>query len=215
MQCARKRRAALRSAALVAMLGVAPTAQADVDVSVPPVPLAAPAPPSTPAAPAPDPGALPALPLPLEPLVAAARGCRGAGARPGSASSATLRGAALCLVNRARAHAGRPAFGVDRRLGRSARRHSADMARRNYFGHVSPAGGTPGRRARAVGWRGGIAEVIAWGCGSLATPRAIVHAWLRSPPHAAILLGPGRKAGFATARGGGCAGRAFWTGVVG
>ena len=66
---------------------------------------------------------------------------------------------------------------------RAASRHAADMGRRHYFAHVSPSGTSALSRARAAGWRGGVGEVIAWGCGGCSTPRATVRAWLPSPRH--------------------------------
>ena len=89
------------------------------------------------------------------------------------------------------------------------------MGRRGYFAHVSPSGKSPRARARAAGWRGGVGEVIAWGCGTLASPRATLHAWLNSPPHRAIMLGGARAAGVGLKRTGGCGGRAYWVMDVG
>ena len=139
------------------------------------------------------PGVSTAVPAAAVPSARASSRCRGAGSR--RASSAVLRRAMLCLVNQTRAGAGLGSFRGERHLARAASRHAADMARRNYFAHVSPSGKSPMSRARAAGWRGGVGEVIAWGCGSLATPRAILRAWLNSPPHRAIVLGGGRAAG--------------------
>ena len=34
-----------------------------------------------------------------------------------------------------------------------------------------------------------LAETIGWGAGSLATPAAIVQAWMQSPPHRAVIMG--------------------------
>ena len=93
--------------------------------------------------------------------------CHGAGAR--HASPAVLRRAMLCLVNRARMSAGLSSFRAERHLARAASRHAADMGRRHYFAHVSPSGESALSRARAAGWRGGVGEVIAWGCGLLST----------------------------------------------
>ena len=121
--------------------------------------------------------------------------CRGAHGRPGVTSSGTLRKATLCLVNRARGASGRRALRANSRLALAAWRHAADMARRNYFDHVSPQGRGPMARARAVGWRGSIGEVLLAGSPELATPAATVDAWLRSPPHRAVLLGNSRMAG--------------------
>jgi len=126
-----------------------------------------------------------------------------------------MRAAVLCLINRERMRNGRHAIGVDGRLARAAGRHAADMARRHYFGHVSPGGASPLGRARAAGWPGGIGEAIAWGCGSSGTPRATVRAWMASPPHRAILLGGARVAGIGFKRAPGCGGRAYWVADLG
>jgi uncharacterized protein YkwD len=121
--------------------------------------------------------------------------CRGAQGRPGVTPSDTLRTATLCLVNRARGLSGLKALRANSRLALAAQRHAADMARRNYFDHVSPRGRNPMARARAVGWRGSIGEVLLAGPPTLTSPAATVEAWLRSPPHRAVLLGSARVAG--------------------
>jgi len=73
------------------------------------------------------------------------------------------------------------------------------MAVDDYFEHVGAGGsggGTPLARLRAVGYISSsrdsyeVGENIAWGTLSLATPRAIVAAWMRSPPHRANILDP-------------------------
>lgn len=145
-------------------------------------------------------------------LAASAR-CRHAGAR--RASAAKLRRAMLCLVNRTRAVAGLAPFRGERHLARAASRHAADMGRRHYFAHVSPSGKSPMSRARSAGWRGGVGEVIAWGCGTLSSPRATLNAWLNSPPHRAIILGNAHSAGVGVKRLPGCGGRAYWVMDVG
>jgi uncharacterized protein YkwD len=139
--------------------------------------------------------------------------CHGAGAR--HASPPVLHRAMLCLVNRARMSAGLSPFRAERHLARAASRHAADMGRRHYFAHVSPNGESALSRALAAGWRGGVGEVIAWGCGTLSTPRATVRAWLNSPPHRSIILGSARAAGVGVKRLAGCGGRAYWVMEVG
>jgi uncharacterized protein YkwD len=139
--------------------------------------------------------------------------CHGAGAR--HASPAVLRRSLLCLVNRARIGAGLSPFRAERHLARAAARHAADMGRRHYFAHVSPSGRSALSRARAAGWRGGVGEVIAWGCGLRSTARATVRAWLRSAPHRSIVLGSARAAGVGVKRLAGCGGRAYWVMDVG
>ena len=54
--------------------------------------------------------------------------------------------------------------------------------------------GRVGYMSRARSWM--LAENLAWGSGSRATPRSIVHAWMESPAHRANVLRSGiREAG--------------------
>ena len=68
------------------------------------------------------------------------------------------------------------------------------MASGDYFEHVGPRGDTPVSRVRACGYLSGgnvgyeVGENIAWGTLWLATPRAIVSSWMRSPGHRANIL---------------------------
>ena len=140
--------------------------------------------------------------------------CRGAAAQ--HASKAKMRRAVRCVINQQRARSGLNRLAGNSRLERAASRHAADMARHNYFSHVSLSGKSPLRRARAAGWRRGVGEALAWGCGSQASPAAIVVAWLGSASHRAIILGRGRVVGIGYKRGGGCSGgRAFVVAEVG
>jgi uncharacterized protein YkwD len=196
---ARKRHIAARASTyLIVGVSLAVPASAAADIA-PPVALPG------------VPGAAPALPSP-QALASSVR-CRHAGAR--RASAARLRRAMLCLVNRTRLAAGLRPFRGERHLARAAARHAADMGRRHYFAHVSPSGKSPMSRARSAGWRGGVGEVIAWGCGTLSSPRATLNAWLNSPPHRAIILGKARRAGVGVKRFSGCGGRAYWVMDVG
>ena len=128
------------------------------------------------------------------PAGAAAR-CAHAGAVPTARNLATVRTAVLCLVNRERAGRGLVALRADARLDRAAAAHSLDMVRHRYFDHTSPTGSTVLSRIRATGylaharaWAAG--ENIAWATGRLATPTAIVAAWMHSPGHRANILRP-------------------------
>ena len=109
-----------------------------------------------------------------------------------TAATATPRKELKLAINAARA-----AHGLERVMGSAALRvtalrHSLDMMARGYFAHTSPTGSTITYRIEHSGfvygysWRAG--ETLAWGSGSHATPSATVAAWLRSPPHRAILL---------------------------
>ena len=107
-----------------------------------------------------------------------------------------IRTATLCLINRERtAHGERP-LRANGRLHRAAQAHTNSMAAEDYFEHVSPRGATPLARLRAVGYISSshvgyeVGENIAWGTLSLATPRAIVSAWMSSPGHRANILDP-------------------------
>ena len=196
-----RRLAALSSTTLAGMaLAVAPaTVLADDPITGAPIPLPS----------------LPSADLPSLPVATVTGRCRGAGARPGHASAGVLRSAVLCLINQQRARYGRAGFGAEPHLARAASRHAADMGRRHYFGHVSLNGKTPGARARAAGWHGNVGEIIAWGCGTLATPRATVRAWLNSPPHREIMLGGANVAGVGVKPLRGCGGRAYYVVDVG
>ena len=104
-----------------------------------------------------------------------------------------IRAATLCLINRERATHGEHALRPNVRLRRAAQEHTESMAFGDYFEHVSPRGQTPLTRMRDAGYissRVGyeVGENIAWGTLGLATPRAIVAAWMASPPHRANIL---------------------------
>ncbi|HEX9937940.1 MAG TPA: CAP domain-containing protein [Longimicrobium sp.] len=85
------------------------------------------------------------------------------------------------LVNEHRARRGCPALVWDAAAARAAQAHSDDMARRNFFSHTSPGGGTMVDRLRAqgAGFRM-LAENIALG---QPTAREVVRSWLESPGH--------------------------------
>ena len=120
---------------------------------------------------------------------AQALACSDSGAHPNAVSKAEYTRAVRCLVNVERARAGLAALHADRRLARAASRFSTAMVREGFFAHVSPEGSTLSSRARGAGYPGGtLGETIGWGSGDLATPAAIVDAWMNSPPHRAVLL---------------------------
>jgi uncharacterized protein YkwD len=140
--------------------------------------------------------------------------CPGAHRLPAGMTARRARAVMLCVVNRARAAHGLPAFRPIRSLRVAAGRHAADMVRRHYFAHVRPGGPDLLARLRSAGWSGvAYGEAIAWGCGSRSTARATLHGWLNSPLHRAILLSPlYRQVGLGVARrapSGGCRG-ATW-----
>ena len=101
--------------------------------------------------------------------------------------------ATVCLVNAERTSRGLRPLRRDGDLTQAARKHSADMARRNYFSHVTPGGEDLGDRIRDAGygnpgdgWSAG--ENLGWGTGNRATPAALVDAWLASSGHKRNML---------------------------
>lgn len=121
--------------------------------------------------------------------------CAHAALRPNRRNIALVRAATLCLINRERLAHGERALRVNGRLQRAAQAHTQSMAFGDYFEHVGPGGLTPLARMRDAGYissRGSfqVGENIAWGTLWLASPAAIVRAWMSSPGHRANILNP-------------------------
>jgi uncharacterized protein YkwD len=120
--------------------------------------------------------------------------CANANLIPDSEDLAAVRSATLCLVNRERVLDGERPLQDNGKLMRAAQGHSEDMVSQDYFSHYGPSGDTPGSRMRAAGYISSpnvgyeIGENIAWGTLRLATPKAIVEAWMRSQGHRENIL---------------------------
>jgi uncharacterized protein YkwD len=104
--------------------------------------------------------------------------------------------ATLCLLNRVRTHHGLHRLHGNADLRHAATHHSRHMVRQHFFEHTAPNGSTMVARVRASGYlRAGIfwtvGENLGWGQGALGTPRAMLRAWMHSPPHRANILTPG------------------------
>ena len=123
-----------------------------------------------------------------------ASSCPGADLRPTGQDLGRVRAATVCLVNRERAAYGERPLVHNERLERAAQGHTNGMAFGDYFEHVGRRGDTPLGRMRAAGYISSsqigyeVAENIGWGALWLATPRAIVAAWMASPGHRANIL---------------------------
>jgi uncharacterized protein YkwD len=124
---------------------------------------------------------------------AAATHCVNTHVTPTAGNLAVVRSAILCLHNQVRARHGLPRLKENRRLRKAAAGHSASMVRGRYFDHTDPNGVTFVQRVMSAGyvhpnqgWT--LGENIAWGSGSLATPAAIMKAWMKSPDHRANIL---------------------------
>ena len=107
----------------------------------------------------------------------------------GAATAASAQGltssesSLFSVINSARTSHGLAPVQVDYRLVRTARGHSADMLRRQYFSH-----GAFTARVRASGAAGPVfGEDLAWGPMSASW---VVSQWLASPTHRHILLTP-------------------------
>ncbi|MDB6013201.1 MAG: hypothetical protein JWL65_5451 [Gammaproteobacteria bacterium] len=104
---------------------------------------------------------------------------------------------ALQLVNDVRArgvHCGDELFGpappvtLSGTLAGVALGHASDMAEKNYFEHVDPAGQSPADRVRAVGYSEKlVGENIAFGPKSV---DEVVRGWLDSPGHCENIMDP-------------------------
>jgi uncharacterized protein YkwD len=131
--------------------------------------------------------------------------CESAEARPAQVSERIVVRSTLCLLNAERHRHGLRPLRLNDRLSRAARAHSQDMARHGYFDHNSRNGSSFVARIRRTGYLTGarrwkVAENIAWGTNWLASPRAIMKAWMDSPGHRAnILDGSYREIGIGVA----------------
>jgi len=120
--------------------------------------------------------------------------CQNTEVVPEAGNLALVRAAVLCLINTERAQNGKEPLSPDAHLEQAAESHGKEMLALDYFDHVAPSGLTPVQRIRSTGYIPSsevgyvIGENLAWGTLTLATPRAIVNAWIASPEHLANIL---------------------------
>lgn len=120
--------------------------------------------------------------------------CQNTQLTPEPGNLGLVREAVLCLINRRRAQSGESPLGLSSQLQQAAEAHAGELVADDYFAHVSPQGTTPVDRAREAGYISNpaagfvIGENLAWGTYNLATPAAIVAAWIASPGHLANIL---------------------------
>ena len=120
--------------------------------------------------------------------------CADATLRPNSENLERIRAATLCLLNAERAKRDLAPLRVNDRLGSAAQAYSAKMVRRRFFAHVCPQGSTLKSRSRSAKYLNqsvrdySLGENLAWGSGSLSTPRSIVRGWMRSHGHRSAIL---------------------------
>jgi uncharacterized protein YkwD len=121
---------------------------------------------------------------------------------PGADNLGRVEASTLCLLNGERTDRGLPALTLNGRLAVAAGGHASDMVANSYFAHEGLDGSDIKVRIGAAGYipssgRWVIGENLAWGTGALATPKAIVNAWMNSEGHRANILHPDyREIGF-------------------
>ncbi|MEA2425048.1 MAG: hypothetical protein QOH13_1458 [Thermoleophilaceae bacterium] len=98
-----------------------------------------------------------------------------------------------CLVNAERADRGEPPLESAAELRVPAQGMSEDMVQRKFFSHRTPDGTDMADRIAPTGYlpaadRWVLGENLAWGRGSLSTPRAIVRGWMSTTEHRANVL---------------------------
>lgn len=125
--------------------------------------------------------------------VGAGDACADTGLSPAADNVPRLQAATLCLLNGERADRALPPFRVSAPLSRAAGDHASDMVAKSYFAHKGADGSEIRGRIQATGYlpanrRWVIGENLAWGTGALATPKAIVNAWMNSSGHRANVL---------------------------
>lgn len=136
-----------------------------------------------------------AVSAPAQAAPATVASCPDADVMPSGGNVATVVGATLCLLNGERADVGLPPLAQNARLASAALAHSREMVDHGYFAHEALDGSSPADRIRATGyipsdraWT--VGENLAWGTGTLATPRNIVIAWMNSQGHRENILRP-------------------------
>jgi uncharacterized protein YkwD len=125
--------------------------------------------------------------------VRATQECVDADLEPAAGNLPRVRAAILCLHNQIRTQNRLPLLRDNARLRRAALGHSKHMVADGFFEHTAPGGVTMVDRIMRVryaradqGWE--IGENLAWGTGTLSTPRGAVQAWMDSPGHRANIL---------------------------
>jgi uncharacterized protein YkwD len=115
--------------------------------------------------------------------------------QPTSTDLAQIDAATFCLIQQVRiAHRLQP-LRSSLPLQGVATGQTLDMVTGNYFGDDGISGETPMQRILASPYPSGATRVksaqnIGWATGPLATPTAMVRAWMLSVPHREIILTP-------------------------
>jgi uncharacterized protein YkwD len=134
-----------------------------------------------------------ALILALAPSDAKAAPCAAAGNETSLLAKPRESRALLCVINKTRARHGREPVRTNVILNVAALAHSAKMLATRCFAHQCRGEHDLGTRLEKAGFPGcncrwQAAENIAYGEREHSAPRAVVRAWMNSPPHRAALL---------------------------
>jgi uncharacterized protein YkwD len=140
---------------------------------------------------------------------AASAACVGADLPASSLAEPQIEESILCLINDQRAAAELQPVWPNAQLRAAGLVHSNEMVSQGFFDHTSPSGIDFIQRITQAGYTAVagikswvVGENLGWGSGKLSTPRAIVQAWMNSPPHRAnVLRARFREVGVAAVRG--------------
>jgi uncharacterized protein YkwD len=125
--------------------------------------------------------------------IAAGDECPNATLAPAEGNVPAIAAATLCIVNAERRAKGLGALTENAQLAAAAFGHASDMVAKSYFAHDGLDGSSMADRIAATGYlpesgTWALGENLAWGTGSLATPRSIVNSWMNSQGHRENLL---------------------------
>jgi len=124
---------------------------------------------------------------------AAAEDCPNADLRPTRANLERVEAALVCTLNIERRRAGKPPVARDRRLNRSALRHTRDMIAHHYFAHQRRGERTLLGRIRRTGYfrgarSGRYSENLGYAPPERASAASMTHAFSLSESHRATML---------------------------
>ncbi|POM72754.1 SCP-like extracellular protein [Phytophthora palmivora] len=124
-------------------------------------------------------------------------------------STSQYAAAMLASVNAQRAAQGLRPLCINSKLMAASKRHSDDMAARNYMSHTGSDGSTMAQRVTAAGYQWTrVAENVAAGQLNVA---AVMTSWMKSTGHRANILGDYTMFGTAYAYNSGSTYKHYWT----
>ncbi len=127
---------------------------------------------------------------------ASAAKCQHARSSPKKVSTNSAQRAVLCLLNNTRRRHGLHRLRLNSELHRAARGHTGYMRRHDCFDHQCSGEASISGRLYAVHYlKSGLrrwlyGENLAYGVRHWASPKALMKAWMHSPPHRDNILNP-------------------------